>query len=72
MGVLRTNANTFTIHGNVFVRETSLTDKNKFVAQGANQTVKGLITVEDGAFFDMQNEGSGSFGTLTTGGIRVL
>ena len=72
MGVLRTNANSFTIHGNVFVRETSLTNKNKFVAQGANQTVKGLITVEDGAFFDMQNQGSGSFGTLTTGGIRVL
>ena len=23
------------------------TNKNKFVAQGANQTVKGLITVED-------------------------
>ena len=72
MGILRTNANSFTIHGNVFVRETSLTNKNKFVAQGANQTVKGLITVEDGAFFDMQNQGSGSFGTLTTGGIRVL
>ena len=72
MGILRTNANSFTIHGNVFVRETSKTNKNKFVAQGANQTVKGLITVEDGAFFDMQNQGSGSFGTLTTGGIRVL
>ena len=72
MGILRTNINSFTIHGNVFVRETSLTNKNKFVAQGANQTVKGIITVEDGAFFDMQNQGSGSFGTLTTGGIRVL
>ena len=72
MGILRTNANSFTIHGNAYVRETSKTNKNKFVAQGANQTVKGLITVEDGAFFDMQNQGSGSFGTLTTGGIRVL
>ena len=72
MGKLRTNANSFTIHGNAYVRETSKTNKNKFVAQGANQTVKGLITVEDGAFFDLANEGSGSYGTLNAGGIRIL
>ena len=72
MGKLRTNANTFTVHGNVYVRATSKTNKNKFVGQGVTQNVYGLITVEDGAFFDLANEGSGSYGTLNAGGIRIL
>jgi hypothetical protein len=72
MGKLRTNGNTFTVHGNVYVRATSKTNKNKFVGQGQTQNVYGLITVEDGAFFDLANEGSGSYGTLNAGGIRIL
>ena len=72
MGILRTNGNTFTVHGNVYVRATSKTNKNKFVGQQVTQNVYGLITVEDGAFFDLANEGSGSYGTLNAGGIRIL
>ena len=72
MGILRTNGNTFTVHGNVYVRATSKTNKNKFVGQQVTQNVYGLITVEDGAFYDLANQGSGSYGTLNAGGIRVL
>ena len=72
MGILRTNGNTFTVHGNVYVRATSKTNKNKFVGQQVTQNVYGLITVEDGAFYDLANQGSGSYGTLNAGGIRIL
>ena len=72
MGKLRTNTSSWTVHGNVYIRETSKTNKNKFVSQGVTQTIKGTLTVEDGAIFDAANEGSGSSGTLNVGGIRVL
>ena len=74
MGKLRNNGSgsPWTVHGNAYIRETSKTNKNKWVSQASTQTIKGTLTVENGAIYDAANEGSGSSGTLNVGGIRVL